>query len=402
MDDNVSTGPLKGLKVVDAGVLFAAPLCATLLADFGADVIKIEHPKRGDPLRSFGWQQNGEALWWKMVSRNKRAMTLDLSQEAGQEIFLDLAAQSDVVIESFRPRTLERWNLGWDRLRERNPRLVMLRTSGFGQTGRYSSRPGFGTLAEAMSGFAAITGSPEGPPTLPSIALADGIAALAGAALVLAALRHAGEPEGEGQVIDLSLIEPLFWILGPQPTVYDQLNIVPRRSGNRTPFTPMRNAYRTSDDRWVAISASSENIAERVLRVIGGEELAADHRFATAADRLAHADELDAIVADWISARPRDEVIERFIEGEAAIAPIYDIQDIVSDPYFWECGALVRVVDPEIGSVLMQGVIARLSATPGSIHWPGPKRGEHTEQLLRERLAVDDETIARLRSDGII
>jgi formyl-CoA transferase len=394
-------GPLSGLRVLDLGVLFAAPLCATLLGDLGADVVKIEHPKHGDPLRGFGWQKNDEALWWKMVARNKRGITLDLSQEAGQEIFLDLVAEADVVLESFRPGTFERWNLSWERLRERNPDLILVRQSGFGQTGRYSSRPGFGTLAEAMSGFAAITGPADGPPTLPSIALADGIAALTSTVMVLAALNHL-RSGGTGQVVDISLVEPLFWLLGPQATVYDQLGIVQGRTGNRSAFTTLRNTYRTSDGGWVAISSSSETIAKRVLRIIGGEELAADPRFATNSARLEYAEELDTMVAEWIAARPRDEVIATFAEGEAAIAPVYDTADIVADEYFWERDALVRVPDPDLGEIVMQGMIAKLSETPGSIRSTGPKLGQHTDEVLRERLGLDDEAIARLRSEGVV
>jgi len=265
--------PLAGLRVLDAGVLFAAPLCATLLGDFGADVIKIEHPS-GDPLRSFGWQEDGESLWWKVVARNKRSVALDLSQEDGQEAFARLVEEADVVLESFRPGTLERWNLGYERLAEGNPGLILLRTSGFGQTGPYRDRPGFGTLAESMSGFAAITGDPDGPPTLPSIALADGIAAVTGAMMVSMALTERAV-SGLGQIIDLSLVEPMLWVLGPQATVYDRLGIVQGRSGNRTPFSAPRNLYRTADDQWIAMSGSSQNTAVRVLRLIGGDELAA-------------------------------------------------------------------------------------------------------------------------------
>jgi crotonobetainyl-CoA:carnitine CoA-transferase CaiB-like acyl-CoA transferase len=394
-------GALDGLRVLDLGVLFAAPLCATLLGDLGADVIKIEHPKHGDPLRGFGWQKNDEALWWKMVARNKRAITLNLSDEAGQEIFLDLVEQADVVLEAFRPGTFERWNLPWERLKERNPNLILVRTSGFGQTGRYSSRPGFGTLAEAMSGFAAITGTADGPPTLPSVALADGVAALASTVMVLAALNHLRNG-GEGQVVDISLVEPLFWLLGPQSTAYDQLGIVQGRTGNASVFTALRNTYQTSDGGWVAISSSSEGIAKRVLRIIGGEEMANDPRFATNTARLAYIEELNAMVAEWMAARTRDEVLAIFEEGEAAIAPVYDAADIAADEYFWEREALVRVPDPELGEIVMQGMIAKLSATPGSIRSTGPKLGQHTDEVLRERLGLDDETIERLRSSGVV
>jgi formyl-CoA transferase len=399
--DGNGNGPLTGLRILDLGVLFATPLCATLLGDLGADVVKIEHPKHGDPLRGWGWQKNGEALFWKMVGRNKRALTLDLADSDGQDVFLKLVQGSDVVLEGFRPGTLEKWNLPWERLRERNPRLILARTSGFGQTGRYRTRPGFGSLAEAMSGYAAITGEPDGPPMLPGFALADGIAALTSAVLVLAALSHV-RAGGEGQVIDVSLVEPLFWLLGPQATVYDELGIVPPRTGNRSLVASLRNTFETSDGRWVAISASAEGIAKRVLAIVGGEELVNDPRFATNTGRLEHADELDAKIAQWMAARTRDEVIEIFAEGEAAIAPVYDTADIVGDEYFWERGALVRVPDQELGTVLMQGLIAHLSETPGSIRSTGPKLGQHTDEVLRELGGLNDDAIGRLRDRGVI
>jgi formyl-CoA transferase len=252
-----------------------------------------------------------------------------------------------------------------------------------------------------MSGFAAITGSADGPPTLPSIALADGIAALTSTVMVLAALHHV-KSGGEGQVVDISLVEPLFWLLGPQATIHDQLGIVQGRSGNRSAFSTLRNTYRTSDGSWVAISASSDGIAKRVLRIVGGEQSANDPRFATNADRLAHTDELDAMVAEWIGARTRDEVLARFTEGEAAIAPVYDTADIVADEYFWEREALVRVPDPDLGEVVMQGLIAKLSVTPGSIRAAAPKLGQHTDEVLREQLGLDEDAIERLRGDGVV
>jgi formyl-CoA transferase len=363
--------------VLDAGVLFAAPLCGTLLGDFGADVIKVEHPS-GDPLRSFGWQEDGESVWWKVVGRNKRSVTLDLSSPDDQELFAGLAATSDVLLESFRPGTLERWNLGYERLTEANPGLILLRTSGFGQTGPYRDRPGFGTLAEAMSGFAAITGTPDGPPTLPPIALADGVAAITGAMMVLMALHHR-QATGLGQVIDLSLVEPLLWVLGPQATVYDRLGIVQTRNGNRTPFSAPRNLYRTLDGKWLAISGSSQNTALRVLRVVGGDELADDPRFATNSARVEHVEELDARIGAWVAERTRDDALVLFEDGQAATGPVYDIAEIVDDPHLRDREALIRH-----DGVLMQGLIAKLSLTPGSVDRTAPQKGEHTVEVLRE------------------
>lgn len=380
----MSDGPLTGIRVLDAGILFGAPLCGTLLADFGADVIKVEHPN-GDPLRSFGWQQDGESLWWKIVSRNKRSVVLDLSTPEGQQTFTRLAAESDIVLESFRPGTLERWNLGYERLAAENPGLILLRTSGFGQTGPYRDRPGFGTLAEAMSGFASITGDPDGPPTLPPMALADSVAAITGAMMVLMALHHRGSNGGTGQVVDLALVEPLFWILGPQATILDQLGEVQQRSGNRTPFTAPRNLYRTADDQWIAMSGSSPNIARRVLELVGGTALAMDPRFATNQQRVDNVEALDEYIGAWVAQHTREEALALFQAAEAATGPVYDITEIVEDEHFLAREAVVR-----FDGVLMQGLIAKLSATPGTLRRPAPKKGEHTREVLEE-LGIDPE-----------
>ena len=262
---------LEGIRVLDISTLFAGPLAATFLADFGADVLKIEHP-RGDPARSHGHSKDGIGLWWKMLARNKKAITLYLGSPAGQEIFRELVKDADVVIENFRPGTLERWGLGYEQLSAINPRLVLARVTGFGQVGPYARRPGFGTLAEAMSGFAHMTGQPDGPPTLPPFGLADGIAALATAYAVLVALR-ARDAIGHGQVIDLAIIEPILTVLGAQPTVYDQLGVIQQRTGNRSSNNAPRNTYRTADDKWLAVSTSAQSVAERVLRLVGRPEL---------------------------------------------------------------------------------------------------------------------------------
>jgi formyl-CoA transferase len=303
---------------------------------------------------------------------------MDLGEAEGRDAFRELAATADVVLESFRPGTLERWGLGYETLAERNPGLILLRTSGYGQTGPYSPRPGFGTLAEAMSGFAAITGDADGPPTLPPIALADGVAALTGAMLVLMALHHR-DGGGGGQVIDLSLVEPLFWLLGPQVTVLDRLGEVQQRQGNRTPFSSPRNLFETADRKWIAISGSSQNTAFRVLKAIGGDDLANDPRFATNTSRLQNVDALDALVGDWVRKRTREDVLEQFEAAEAAVGPVYDASDIVVDPHFIDRDALIRV-----DGVLMQGLIGKLSATPGSVRRPAPSLGEHTREILAE------------------
>ncbi|OFE18733.1 acyl-CoA transferase [Humibacillus sp. DSM 29435] len=393
------TAALAGLKVLDISTLFAGPMAATMLGDFGADVIKVEHP-RGDPVRYHGASKDGVGLWGKVVGRNKRGITLYLGSPEGQQIFRRLVTQADVVIENFRPGTLERWGLGYDELSALNPGLVLARVTGFGQFGPYAKRPGFGTLAEAMSGFAAITGQPDGPPTLPPFGLADGIAALATAFATMTALR-ARDSTGRGQVVDLAIIEPILTLLGPQPTVWDALGQVQERTGNRSANNAPRNTYATRDGQWVAVSTSAQSIAERVMHLVGRPELIDEPWFASGADRAEHADLLDDAVGSWIAARDRDEVVQAFEQAQAAVAPIYDVRDVVADPQFAALGTLVRVPDPELGSVLMQNVLFRLSETPGAITSAGPSLGQHTAEVLGE-IGVDADELAELRRKGVV
>jgi crotonobetainyl-CoA:carnitine CoA-transferase CaiB-like acyl-CoA transferase len=390
---------LAGLRVLDVSTLFAGPLAATMLGDFGAEVIKIEHPK-GDPVRYHGASKDGVGLWGKVVGRNKRGITLYLGSPEGQDVFRRLVASADVVIENFRPGTLERWGLGYEELSRINPGLVLVRVTGFGQFGPYSGRPGFGTLAEAMSGFAAITGEPDGPPTLPPFGLADGIAALAAAFATMTALR-ARDTTGRGQVVDLAIIEPILTLLGPQPTVYDALGQIQPRTGNRSANNAPRNTYRTRDGRWVAVSTSAQSIAERVMHLVGRPEFVDEPWFASGAERAKHADELDEAVGSWIAERDRDEVVRAFEEAHAAVAPIYDVRDVMADPQFAALGSLVRVADPELGSVLMQNVLFRLSETPGEVRSAGPSIGQHTEEVLGE-LGIGPDEVAELRQKGAV
>ncbi|MEU7815769.1 CoA transferase [Pseudonocardia sp. NPDC049154] len=390
---------LEGLRVLDASTLFAGPLAATLLGDHGAEVIKIEHP-RGDPARTHGVQRDGVGLWWKMLARNKKSVTLMLSTPRGQELFRELAADADVVIENFRPGTLERWGLGWEELSARNPRLVLARVTGFGQFGPYASRPGFGTLAEAMSGFAAITGEPDGPPTLPPFGLADGVAALTTAFGIMTALR-ARETTGRGQVLDMAIIEPLLHLLGPQVIGYDQLGVLQPRTGNRSTNNAPRNTYRCADGRWVAVSTSAQSIAERVMRLVGAPELIDEPWFASGAARAEHVEELDAAVGAWIAARDRDEVIEAFEKAEAAVAPIYTAADVLADPQFAALGSIVRVDDEELGPIRFQNVPFRLSETPGRVRSAGPRLGRDTAEVLG-RYGVDTAELERLRAAGVV
>jgi len=392
--------PLAGIRVVEAATLFAAPIAGMLLGDYGADVIKIEHPRRPDPARGHGPSKDDVGLWFKTLGRNKRLVTLDLSQPDGRDVFLRLAERSDVVLENFRPGTLERWGLGWDELSAVNPRLVLARVSGFGQTGPYAGRPGFGTLAEAMSGFAELNGEPDGPPLLPPLALADGVAALATAFAIMVALR-AREETGRGQIVDTSLVEPLLTLLGPQVTAYDLLGHLQERTGNRSSHNAPRNVYRTSDDAWVAVSASATSIAERVLKLVGREDLVAQPWFATGAGRVAHIEEIDAAVAGWIAERTREEVLAAFEAAEAAVAPIYDARDLLADPQLAAIDAIVSIEDDELGAIKMTNMISRLSETPGAILRTGRAHGADTAEVLAE-VGVDAAELERLRAAGVV
>ncbi|MFC7229813.1 CoA transferase [Salinirubellus salinus] len=397
-----AVGPLDGLTVIEAGSMISGPTVGRLMADFGADVIKIEHPEFGDHLRNFGPKKNGAGLWWKYLGRNKRSVTLNLGSERGQVVFEDLVSEADVLVENFRPGTFEKWNLGYDRLRELNPDLVMLRLSGFGQDGPYAERPGFGTLAEAMSGFAYLNGFPDRPPLLPPTGLADGIAALYSTFAVMFALYHRDVNGGSGQVIDTSLIEPIFSLLGPQPLRYDQLGEIESRSGNQSTSSAPRNVYQTGDDRYVAISASAQPIAMRVFDAIDRPDLKDDPRFETNARRLANVDELDAIIEGWMDEHTRAEVLEAFEAADATIAPIYNVEDILADEHYQARDAVVGIADEQLGEARVQDAFPRFSETPGRVEYLGPELGAHNDAVYGGRLGYDDDTLAELESEGVI
>lgn len=393
--------PLEGVRVIDASTLFAGPLAATILGDYGADVTKIEHPAKGDPARGHGPSKDGVPLWWTMLGRNKQTVNLNLGHEKGAEVLKKALKRTDVLIENFRPGTLERWGLSPGTLQEINPKLIIARVTTYGQFGPYSGRPGFGTLAEAMSGFAAITGDPDGPPTLPPFGLADGIAAITTAQAIMTALYDRDVHDKPGQVIDLAIVEPMLTVLGMQAMVYDQLGQVQRRTGNRSVNNAPRNTYQTADGRWVAISTSAQAIAERVMRLVGRPELIDEPWFATGVGRAAHADVLDEAVGSWIAARDAKTVTDEFEKAQAAIGPVYDIADVFADPQFIARDSVTTAHDPTLGPVRMPGPLYRLSQTPGSIRWTGRPRGADTDDVLAG-LGYDEQERAALRAEGVI
>ncbi|MDP9161522.1 MAG: CoA transferase [Acidobacteriota bacterium] len=381
-------------------MMFAGPGAAAILGDFGADVIKVEHP-RGDPARDVGHHKDGIGLWWKEVGRNKRAITLNLSLPKGQKLMRGIVQSADVLIEAFRPGTLERWNLGPNVLQELNPKLVIARVTGFGQFGPYNKRPGFGTLAEAMSGFATLTGEEDGPPTLAPFALADGIAGLATSIAILIAL-HARAKTGKGQIIDTAIIEPIFSMLGPQAMCFDQLGLIQRRAGNRSINTAPRNAYQTADGYWVAITAPAPGVAKRVMAAVGHAEVNQKGWLDSRAERAKHSDELDQIVASWIKDRSFSEVIAAFDKAEAPLAPVYDIKQIMDDPQFKALGSITTVQDPDLGPLKMTNVMFRLSDTPGRVQWAGRRKGQDNEEVYKELLDLDTEHLKELAAEGVI
>lgn len=400
------SGPLSGLTVVDAASLYAGPLAATYLGDFGAEVLKVEHPDGGDPLRQFG----GDGHSWQWVGRNKRSVPLDLKAEAGREAFRDLVADADVLVESFRPGTLESWDLGWETLSAVNPSLVMVRTTGFGQDGPYSDRPGFGTLIEAMSGFSYSTGEADGPPTLPPIALADSVCALHSAFATVAALYWRDVSGGTGQYIDASILEAMFALMGDVVTRYHAEGALYRRNGNTSRMTAPRNTYETADGRWVALSGSTDAVARRILAIVDADlpdqDLLGDERFETMEARIANADALDAIIAAWMAEHTREEILDRFEVGEAPLAPVYNMEDIFADEHFAARDAIRFVEDGSAGesdpeTVAMRGIVPKLSETPGDIDHAGPELGAHAREILAERAGLSEDEIDALVDAGV-
>ncbi|NKQ51702.1 CoA transferase [Amycolatopsis sp. K13G38] len=396
------TGPLAGLKVIDAATLAAGPLVATWLGEFGADVIKIEQPGPGDPVRQWGAQRDGVGLMWKSLGRNKKSVTLNFRLPEGRALLRRMAADADVLVINLRQSTLARWELDHPSLARINPRLVMVHVTGYGAGGPKSDRPGFGTLGEAMSGFAHLTGEPDGPPTLPSFMLADGVAALNATFAVMMALYHRDVHKGPGQLIDVNLVEPLARLIEQPVLTYDQLGRVPGRTGNRWDISAPRNVYRTKDGHWLAMSGSAPTIAMRALRAVGRADLTEDPRFAEAQQRLRNAAEIDKVVADWVAERTLDDAMTVFEEAEVAAAPVYNAEQLVADEHLAARGTFPRIADDELGSMRVQAPVPRFSATPGRIDHLGPRVGEHNDEVYRGLLGLGDDEIGELTAKGVI
>jgi crotonobetainyl-CoA:carnitine CoA-transferase CaiB-like acyl-CoA transferase len=393
--DPAATGPLDGIRVLDLTRLVAGNMLSLQLADFGADVVKVEQPS-GDPLRD--WRDGGYELHWKTYARNKRSIVLDLRHLEAKKALLCLLATADVFMENFRPGTLEKMGLAPDVLLRSNPGVVVVRVSGFGQTGPYAPLPGFGTLVEAMSGFAARTGFADREPVLPPLALADMIAGLYGAFAVMTALR-ARDRSGRGQIIDLSLLEAMFSVLGPEAAIYRQTGNVKERSGSGSQTSAPRNVYPCRDGGYVALSGSTEKMAHRVFKVIGRSDMLSDPRFSCNAARVQNRALVDEVVGRWFAARTRDEALKTMRDAGVTAGPVYTIADAVADPHFRERRIIVDVEDAELGAVPMHNIVPRLSESAGTWRRPAPRLGEHTDAVLAEA-GFDNETIARLKEVG--
>ena len=394
--------PLQGLRVIEQATLAAGPMAGTALAEFGAEVIKVEQPGSGDPMRTWGNRKDGIGVVWKSVSRNKRCITLDLNQPEGQELFHQLLDVSDVLIVGNRPSALARWTIDYDTVHARHPRVVMLHITGYGRGGPKADRPGYGTLAEAMSGFAQVVGQPDGPPTLPPFMLADGVASMASTYAVMMALYHRDLHGGVGQLIDVNLIEPLARLIESSTLWYDQLGIVSGRVGNRLDASAPRNAYRTADDKWIAVSSASPNIAKRVYRAVDRPDLAEDPDYVDPIRRQERAGEVDGLVADWIRERTLEEAMKVFEAAEVTAAPVYDAEQLLADEHLKARGTFVRVDDPDFGPVTVQAPVAQLSETPGRIDHLGRALGADNEAVYGEVLGLDADRIAALRAAKVI
>ena len=393
--DPAATGPLDAIRVLDLTRLVAGNMLSLQLADFGADVIKVE-PTSGDPLRD--WRDGGQELHWKTYARNKRSIVLNFRHAGAKAALLRLVATADVFIENFRPGTLEEMQLGPAVLLETNPGLIVVRLSGFGQTGPYAPLPGFGTLVEAMSGFAARTGFPDREPVLPPLALADMIAGLYGAFAVMTALR-ARDRGGQGQIVDLSLLEAMFSVLGPEAAIYRQTGVVKERTGSGSQTSAPRNVYRCRDGHYVALSGSTEAMARRIFGVIGRSDMIADARFSSNSARVEHRPLVDAAVGGWFAARTREDALQAMREAGVTVGPVYTIADAMADVHFRERRIVVDVEDAELGAVPMHNIVPRLSSSSGVWRRPAPRLGEHTDAILAEA-GLDGETIARLKQEG--
>ena len=395
--------PLEGVRVVEMGSLLAGPFCGQLLADFGAEVIKVEPPGKGDPMRVWGrHRKDGRTLWWPIIARNKKSVTLNLREKEGQELARRLVAEADVLVENFRPGTLERWGLGYESLEETNPGLVMVRVSGFGQTGPYRDQAGFGAVGEAMGGIRHVTGFPDRPPPRTGISLGDSLAATFGALGALTALYHREAHGGRGQVVDIGIYEAVLALMESTIPEYALTGHVRGRTGTVLPFVAPSNIYPTQDEDYVLIAGNADTVFGRLAKAVGHPEWAEDERFATHHARGENMEELDAMISNWTRERSVEEVIEVLAGAGVPTGKVFTAEDMLEDQHYAARENVVTVEDPEIGAFPMQNVVPRLSETPGEVRWTGPALGQHNDEVYGGLLKLDEDERAGLRKRGIV
>lgn len=396
-------GPLTGVRILDLSTMIAAPYGAVLLGDFGAEVIKVEIPNRGDSLRNMGPFKGDEPLRWPALARNKKSLTLDLHGEEGQSILKELVKKSDIVIENFRPGTLEKWGIGYDILKEANPDIILIRVSGYGQTGPYAHKAGFGTPATAFSGFTFLHGYPDRPPISPSFSLVDYITGIYVAFSAVTALYYRDAvPDGKGQSVDLGLYESVFRMMEFLVADYDQNRLIKERSPGLSGHSSPAGTFQTKDGHWIVLVTSSDRTFERLAVAMGKEEMLNDERFCTNKVRLEHFNLTNSIVADWVKSLNRDELQQHLDKHGVPISAIYNIEDIFNDEHYKERENIVQVEHPRLGSIKMPGIVPKFSETPGSIRNIGPDLGEHTDSILKELVGLNDKEISKLRENNVI
>jgi succinyl-CoA--D-citramalate CoA-transferase len=398
-----SHSPLEGVRVVEMGSLLAGPFCGQLLADFGAEVIKVEPPGKGDPMREWGrHRKNGHTLWWPIIARNKKSVTLNLREREGQELARELISGADVVVENFRPGTMERWGLGYEDLSETNPGLVMVRVSGYGQTGPYRGRAGFGAIGESMGGIRHVTGFPDRPPPRVGVSLGDSLAATFGAFGAVTALYNREARNGEGQVVDVGIYEAVLALMESTIPEYALAGHVRGRTGAILPFVAPSNTYPTREDDYVVIGANADTVFARFAEATGHPEWAEDERYATHNARGENQEELDSMISGWTKEHTVDEVLEVLKEAGVPASKVFTAQDMVEDPHYAARENVVTVQDPEIGPFPMQNVVPRLIDTPGKVRWTGPTLGQHNDEVYGEVLGLSEEEREALRERGVI
>jgi crotonobetainyl-CoA:carnitine CoA-transferase CaiB-like acyl-CoA transferase len=395
--------PLQGIRILELGTLVAAPFAGKILAEFGAEVVKVEEPIHGDPLRNWRILHEGTSLWWYIQSRNKKSITIDLHQPEGQQLIHRLAQEVDVILENFRPGTLEKWGIGYEDLKAKNPSLIMTRISGYGQTGPYRDKAGFGSVAESIGGLRYLTGFPDRPPVRTGVAIGDSIAGLYAVIGTLLALRSRDlDPNRGGQLVDVALYESVFTLMEGILPEFDLKGLIRERTGSTLPGIAPSNTYLCADGKYIVIGANGDSIFRRLMNAIGRPDLVGDSRFANNQGRAVHVNYLDQVIEDWTKQHPMNEVQRRLDEAGVPVGPIYSIEDIVQDQQYSARRMIEKVHLPDGEQVLVPGVVPKLSQTPGTLEWIGPKLGEHNEEILGEWIHVDQVEYTLLKEKGVV